>query len=87
MYSETKLLLRLKSLPGDNIDHDLFFKERTQRLKVALLTPQEQKIICYRPQTKFAKVMFLQVSICPQGGRDVHGWGDVHGRGGASVAG
>ena len=23
---------------------------------------------CYRPQTKFAKVMFLQVSVCPQGG-------------------
>ena len=27
----------------------------------------------YRPQTKFAKVMFLQVSVCPQGG--MHGWG------------
>ena len=26
---------------------------------------------CYRPQTKFAKVMFLQVSVCPQGG---HAW-------------
>ena len=23
---------------------------------------------CYRPQTKFAKVMFLHVSLCPQGG-------------------
>ena len=23
-------------------------------------------INCYRPQTKFAKVMFLQVSVCPQ---------------------
>ena len=23
---------------------------------------------CYRPQTKFAKVMFLQVSVCPHGG-------------------
>ena len=22
----------------------------------------------YRPQTKFAKVMFLQVSVCPHGG-------------------
>ena len=22
----------------------------------------------YRPQTKFAKVMFSQVSVCPQGG-------------------
>ena len=33
----------------------------------------------YRPQTKFAKVMFLQVSVCPQG---VGGWllpGGVHG--------
>ena len=29
---------------------------------------------CYRPQTKFAKVMFLQVSVCPQEG--MHGcWG------------
>ena len=49
----------------------------------------------YRPQTKFAKVMFLQVSVCPRGG--IHGclggawllrgeggtyvvaWGGVHG--------
>ena len=32
----------------------------------------------YCPQTKFAKVMFLQVSVCPQGG--MHGcWGGVHG--------
>ena len=40
----------------------------------------------YRPQMKFAKVMFLQVSVCPQGGHawlgrgvcmpgGVHGWG------------
>ena len=41
----------------------------------------------YRPQTKFAKVMFSQVSVCPrrtggcarQGG--VSGGGDVHDRG------
>ena len=26
----------------------------------------------YRPQTKFAKVMFSQVSVCPQGGRAWH---------------
>ena len=26
------------------------------------------RISFYRPQTKFAKVMFLQVSVCPQGG-------------------
>ena len=36
----------------------------------------------YRPQTKFAKVMFLQVSVCPQGrGACVvgGGWGCVVG--------
>ena len=27
-----------------------------------------RKTSCYSPQTKFAKVMFLQVSVCPQGG-------------------
>ena len=32
----------------------------------------------YRPQTKFAKVMFLQVSVCPQ-------WGGVRGCGGGRV--
>ena len=26
-------------------------------------------LVYYRPQTKFAKVMFLQVSVCPRGGR------------------
>ena len=42
----------------------------------------------YRPQTKFAKVMFLQVSLCPQGGACVAkgggmcGKGGVHGKGG-----
>ena len=30
---------------------------------------------CYRPQTKFAKIMFLQVSVCPQGRGGVHGRG------------
>ena len=29
----------------------------------------------YRPQTKFAKVMFLQVSVCPQGGMRGCSWG------------
>ena len=34
----------------------------------------------YRTQTKFAKVMFSQVSVCPQGRG--HAWrGDLHGRG------
>ena len=28
---------------------------------------------CYRPQTKFAKVMFLQVCVCPQGGMRASG--------------
>ena len=25
-------------------------------------------VFIYRPQTKFAKVMFLDVSVCPRGG-------------------
>ena len=31
----------------------------------------------YRPLTKFAKVMFSQAFVCPQGGGDLHpgGWG------------
>ena len=28
---------------------------------------------CYNPQTKFAKVMFSQVFVCPQGGVSVQG--------------
>ena len=41
----------------------------------------------YRPQTKFAKIMFSQVSVCPQWGgghawqRGVHGREDMHGEG------
>ena len=38
--------------------------------------------VCYRPQTKFAKVMFLQVSVCPhRGGRAwfYSAWGGVRG--------
>ena len=34
----------------------------------------------YRPQTKFAKIMFSQVSVCPRG-RGVHGTGSMYGRG------
>ena len=42
----------------------------------------------YRLQTKFAKVMFLQVSVCPQGGRVWHVvGGDVRGRGACMVGG
>ena len=34
----------------------------------------------YRPQTKFAKVIFLQVSVCPRGGGGMRGCrGAVHG--------
>ena len=43
----------------------------------------------HRPQTQFAKVMFLQVSVCPQGGRTCHMTrgagmvaGGMHARGG-----
>ena len=41
----------------------------------------------YRPKTKFAKVMFSQVSVCPQGG--VHVWwvGGMCGGGHACVVG
>ena len=31
----------------------------------------QQKFSYYCPQTKFAKVMFSQVSVCPQGGLDL----------------
>ena len=48
----------------------------------------------YRPQTKFVKVMFLQVSVCRgEGGCgrgsawQRRGMGGMHGRGGACVAG
>ena len=39
---------------------------------------------CYRPQTKFAKVMFLQMSVCPWGGNRR---GGVHGGGACMVGG
>ena len=52
-------------------------------------TISENVNVCYHPQTKFAKVMFLQVSVCPRGG---HAWllrggacmvkGGMHGEGG-----
>ena len=39
----------------------------------------------YRPQTKFAKVMFSQVFICPRGGKSLSGGslsgGSMFGRG------
>ena len=39
----------------------------------------------YRPQTKFAKVMFLQVSVCPQGGHVWLLWGGMCGCSGGDV--
>ena len=33
-----------------------------------LILKKRKGMIFYHPQTKFAKVMFLQVSVCPQGG-------------------
>ena len=39
-------------------------------------------IFCfYRPQKKFAKVMFLHMSVCPQGGLQAHTQGEVRGSG------
>ena len=35
--------------------------------------PEHYKESCYRPQTKFVKVMFLQVPVCPQGGLCLEG--------------
>ena len=40
---------------------------------------QRKTLHCYRPQTKFAKVMFLQVSVCPRG----EGWVSVSVQGGS----
>ena len=38
----------------------------------------------YRPQASFAKVMFLQVSVCPQGRGRAWQWG-MRGRGGGNA--
>ena len=62
------------------ITHNSSLYKLSQRLHVSF---------DYRPQTKFAKVMFSQVSVCPWG---VHGRGGMPGRGwymwqGACVAG
>ena len=40
---------------------------RIQRGRYQRVLPRSN-FIHYRPQTKFAKVMFLQVSVCPHGG-------------------
>ena len=53
---------------------------------MALLPPLSEMGIFYRPQTKFAKLMFSQVSVCPRGrGRLVSVWGGLHPEWGVSV--
>ena len=79
----------------------MLLEEKAECLRNTLpFDPRSFKLkfrIHYCPQTKFAKVMFLQVSVCPQGGvrdggacmagRGGHAWlgacvtGGVHGRG------
>ena len=71
----------------------MLLEEKAECLRNTLpFDPRSFKLkfrILYCPQTKFAKVMFLQVSVCPQGGvRDGgRAWlgacvtGGVHGRG------
>ena len=48
------------------------WKQVPRKLKIKIKS-NYNFYVYYRPQTKFAKVMFLQVSVCPQGG--------MHGRG------
>ena len=55
----------------------MFGQIRGWRPHLALVLPLTipvSAVHIYRPQTKFAKVMFLHVSVCPQGGvpRQVH---------------
>ena len=42
----------------------LYHKLRLQHVPLCVKSGNS----CYRPQTKFAKVMFSQVSVCPRGG-------------------
>ena len=56
--------------PGNQIDID------TEQLSMV----RSMKLLNYRPQTKFAKVMFLQVSAVHGGGGCVRD-GGMHGRG------
>ena len=57
--------------------------EKVQSTGSATFFSQKSEFNCiwvyYRPQTKFAKVLFLQVSVCPRGG-GVRGSGDMHTR-------
>ena len=61
----------------------MLLEEKAECLRNTLpFDPRSFKLkfrIHYCPQTKFAKVMFLQVSVCPQGG--VHGGGGMRGWG------
>ena len=51
-----------------NINSRLLIEERPSVLNLEGSSCNAQHI--YRPQTKFAKVMFLQVSVCPRGGAE-----------------
>ena len=57
-----------------------------RRLSWPLAGNSQGLMFCYRPQTKFAKVMFSQVSVCPRGacvvGYAWQGEGGMRGRGG-----
>ena len=63
--------------------HFLLFPTRNWFLVLLFLFHRKKNVRIfktgnYRPQTMFANVMFLQVSVCPQGGRHVwhggHAW-------------
>ena len=49
-------------------------------LRLGVPTPEfGAKTYYYHPQTKFAKVMFLQVFVCPQGEGGLHAGGSASG--------
>ena len=60
-----------------------------ERIHICLKNPGSATACFYRPQTKFAKVMFSQVSVCPQGGGHAcrGGCGRWHAWWGVSIAG
>ena len=57
----------------------------TTSLQPVIIDQWSTARISYCLQTKFAKVMFLRVSVCPRG--HMHGREGMHGGGGACVAG
>ena len=52
----------------DPLDRDRDLPPPAQNRSNAGGTHPIRMLSCYHPQTKFAKVMFSQVSVCPQGG-------------------